>query len=452
MTGIKAYYQSLNSKVSLQPLIIFRIAFGLLMVASQIRFLLKGWVKELYLAPKFHFTYPGFSWITPLPEVWMYSLVVATILLALCVSLGLFYRISIILFFLSFTYLELIDKSFYLNHYYFVSLISFLLIFLPANGKFSLDTILFPHVRKTNVTKWLIEIIKWQICLTYIFAGIAKINYDWLILAQPLKIWLSARTDTPIVGSFFNEPWVAYLFSWTGMVYDLTIAFFLLKRKTRPYAFVFVIIFHLMTWTLFNIGMFPFIMIFSALIFFDEKDWKKIFFKQTNVEAINERKPIFLFKTKSLQYIMTGYFIIQIILPLRHHLYKGNLRWTEEGYRFAWHVMVVEKTGYCEFIVKDKDSQKNWTVHPSQYLTKVQEKQMSFQPDMIWQFAKYLESDFKEKGIADMSINVKNFVSLNGRKSQPLVDPNIDLTEIESEFQLSEIIVKEEELESVELN
>ena len=33
---------------------------------------------------------------------------------------------------------------------------------------------------------------------------------------------------------------------------------------------------------------------------------------------------------------------IQFLLPLRHLLYPGNVNWTEEGFRFAWRVMLVE--------------------------------------------------------------------------------------------------------------
>ena len=83
--------------------------------------------------------------------------------------------------------------------------------------------------------------------VVYVFAGLAKLNADWLMDAQPMRIWLPAKTHLPVVGKYMYETWVAYLFSWFGAVYDLFIVFFLLNKKTRPVAYCFVVIFHVAT-------------------------------------------------------------------------------------------------------------------------------------------------------------------------------------------------------------
>ena len=124
--------------VEAAPLQVFRILFGLLMLWSIIRFWAYGWIDKFYIQPKFHFTYHGFEWVKPL-GVWTYMLFVICGIAAILVTLGFKYRIAILTFFLSFTYIELMDKTTYLNHYYFVSIVSFLMIFLPANTHFSLD-------------------------------------------------------------------------------------------------------------------------------------------------------------------------------------------------------------------------------------------------------------------------------------------------------------------------
>ncbi len=49
----------------------------------------------------------------------------------------------------------------------------------------------------------------------------------------------------------FNHVFVAYAFSWLGCLYDLSIPFLLLYRKTRPFAYAAVIIFHILTAILF---------------------------------------------------------------------------------------------------------------------------------------------------------------------------------------------------------
>ena len=120
------------------PLAIFRVCFGFMMFFGILRFWVKGWIETLYIEPIFHFTYYGFSWIKDW-GVYTYILFIVCGLSALFVMVGLFYRTAIILFFLSFTYIELIDKTTYLNHYYLISILSFLLCFIPANATFSLD-------------------------------------------------------------------------------------------------------------------------------------------------------------------------------------------------------------------------------------------------------------------------------------------------------------------------
>ena len=130
----------INSKTEAYPLIVFRIMFGLIMGFSMIRFYSKGWIKTLYLDPKFHFSYFGFEWVAPLGDA-TYLLFFLCLILSIMIALGYYYRQAIILFFITFTYIELMDKTTYLNHYYFISVLSFLMIFLPCNVLFSVDSL-----------------------------------------------------------------------------------------------------------------------------------------------------------------------------------------------------------------------------------------------------------------------------------------------------------------------
>ena len=384
-----------------------------------------GWIDDAYIKPYFHFTYQFFDWIQPFDRTTMYAIVAICGLSALCIGLGFLYRIATVIFFLSFTYLELIEKSWYLNHYYFVSLVAFLLILVPANRNYSIDSKLFPKIKSNFVYYWTILIIKLQLCCVYLFGGIAKIKSDWLFNAQPLKIWLKARTDIPILGQLFEYDITPYLFSWNGMLYDLTIPFLLFIRKTRPIAYVLVVVFHILTYILFNIGMFPWLMIFGSLIFISADFWKKLFKIETIINNIEKRKNTTL---------ITSFFIIyvslQILIPLRHHLLTNNLLWTENGLRFSWHVMIMEKNGFTQFTVIDNETGRRWTEYPSKHLSVIQEKQMSFQPDMIWQFAHYLKKEYKKKGVTDCSVYVNSKVSLNGRVSQTYINPKTDLASI----------------------
>jgi hypothetical protein len=405
---------------SIIPLALFRMAFGGLMFISTLRFILQGWISDFYVLPKVHFTYLGFGWVKPLPEAGMYTVFVLMLVTSLFVAFGLCYRLSILFFFLLFTYVELLDKTYYLNHYYFVSLLSFLLIFLPAHKAWSLDTVWNLTKGSSTIPAWMLHSVRLQLSLVYILAGIAKLNPDWLFAAQPLRIWLRANTELPMIGSLFDYVWVAYAMSWAGMVYDLGISFFLWWKKTRYIAYLAVILFHILTALLFPIGMFPWIMMVCTLIFFEADRWQWL--QQFSLP----RNPKVL-QTSTLNLIViTTLFIFQLFMAFRHYLYPGNVLWTEEGYRFSWRVMLVEKTGRSFFTVTDTPSAKTWIVFPSDYLTPQQEKQMSFQPDMILQFAHYLRDEFAKQGHT-VSVFTESFVSMNGGSSQPLVESEVDL-------------------------
>ena len=155
-------------------------------------------------------------------------------LASLGVALGYRYRLSITAFFLLFTYVELIDQTTYLNHYYLVSLISFTMIFLPLGRATSLDSSDTPVAGTCpTVPRAALWMLRAQIGLVYVFAGVAKLNPDWLFHAEPLRIWLYNSTDTPLMGPLLREAWVPYVMSWAGACFDLTIVGWLLWRRTR---------------------------------------------------------------------------------------------------------------------------------------------------------------------------------------------------------------------------
>ncbi len=419
-----------------------------MMLFSTIRFISKGWVYEFYVKPAFHFKYYGFSWLDVLPEQTMYTVFFFMLLSCFGILFGCFYRISAIVFFLTFTYVELLDQSNYLNHYYFVSLMAFIMIFLPAHKSFSLD-VKYSWVKELrDVPNFYILLPKFQLALVYIFAGIAKLNYDWLIQAQPLKIWLPANSHLPIIGPLLNYEIVAYLFSWFGAFYDLFIVFFLINSRTRPYAYFFVIVFHVLTRVLFPIGVFPYIMIMSTLIFFSENFHVRIintiksFFKYNYSQQV-EITPVSYVNIRLYAFFLL-FFMLQIILPFRYLAYPGKLFWTEQGYRFSWRVMLMEKAGTAFFYVEDSKTNKRIEVDNKEFLTKNQEKMMATQADMILQYAHYLGEHYKSKGFNHPKVFVESYVNLNGRGSQLYIDSTIDLMKVEDSFQNKEWILNYE--------
>jgi len=420
----------IHKDVSIAPLVTFRILFGMIMLISIVRFALKGWIHDFYIQPEYHFTFFGFDWIQPLPGPWMYFLFFLMGLTALFITIGLFYRIATVSFFMLFTYVELIDKTYYLNHYYFISIISFLLIWVPANAYFSVDSRLNPAISTKRVPAWTINIFKLQLGIVYFYAGLAKINPDWLLEAMPLKIWLPAKAYFPIIGEMFKDLWVAYAFSWLGMLYDLSIPFLLLKRKTRVPAYQAVVFFHIMTWLLFPIGMFPLIMIGLTLIFFSEKNHEKVLDhiqKWLGLNVVSEVAEV----RKNANYHWVTYFLIihfavQILLPFRHALYPGELFWTEQGYRFSWRVMLMEKAGSCDFYIRPENTNELVQVNNLDHLTELQERMMATQPDMILQFAHYLKERYQAN-----EVYTESLVTLQGNRSKPFIDPEINLAQVD---------------------
>ncbi len=429
MEIIQSYFSKKQESTSLA---FFRLAFGLLMTISIIRFCLKGWIQLLYIEPSFHFSFFGFEWVKPLEE-YTYVLFAVCAVSAFFVAIGYKYYISIITFFLSFTYIELMDKTTYLNHYYFVSILSFLMIFLPANASYSLDSYL-KNQSYRYTPKWCVDSIKLLLFIVYFYAGLAKINSDWLLEAQPLKIWLTTGSyDLPLIGNnIMQKEWFHYFMSWGGMFYDLLIPFILLYSRTRIYGFLLVVFFHIFTVILFPIGMFPYIMIVSSLIFFSSKTHKKLldFVLKPVINRLNNLKEVNAvhIKRKKLAIsIVFVFFIIQFIFPFRYAFYPGELFWNEQGYRFSWRVMLMEKRGYTTFKIVDKEKGKSFYVMNDEFLTEFQERQMSFQPDFILEYAHHLGDHYKELGYNNIEVYADSYVALNGRMSKRFVDPKVDL-------------------------
>ncbi|CAZ97005.1 HTTM domain-containing protein [Zobellia galactanivorans] len=432
----------ITAPIEAAPLAVFRILFGVMMLLSIVRFWSYGWIEKLYIQPKLFFSYYGFEWVKPL-GAYTYLIFIICGLSAIFVALGYRYRMAIIMFFLSFTYIELMDKTTYLNHYYFISLVGFLMIFLPANAYFSLDAKLNPKKAFQKIPAWTVNGIKLMLGIVYFYAGLAKLNSDWLFKAMPLKIWLPSKFDTPLLGQFLHEEWVQYAFSWFGASYDLAIPFLLLYKKTRPFAFLMVVVFHVTTRVLFPIGMFPYVMIVSTLIFFDSSFHHKLLSYVSGLFRIHKNRfdngQVLVFasnvKTNSKLVLMAVFFVVQLLMPWRYLAYPGELFWTEEGYRFSWRVMLMEKSGYAQFKVVSKDSGRWFYVDNSDFLTPFQEKQMSFQPDFILEYARYLKRHFEKDGHKNVQIFVDCRVALNGRLSTTYIDPKVDLAQERESFE-----------------
>jgi vitamin K-dependent gamma-carboxylase len=416
----------------------FRFLFGALLLFSVLRFWAYGWIEQLYIEPAFHFTYLGWDWVTPWPSWGMYAHFALMALAALGLCVGAFSRCSALVFCLSFSYAELIEKASYLNHYYFVSLVTLLLVFIPSGAALSIDS--WRRKRRgqapEQVRRWSYVLLQAQLGLLYFFAGFAKLNPDWLLRAEPLGTWLSLHAELPLIGPSLAAPWLGYAASYAGVLYDLSITGWLLWRRSRPYAYAVVVLFHLAVWLLFPIGVFSWVMIVSASVFF-EPDWPRRWsarLRQTPTLASPDgtaREPARARVPAALTLCLVGaYLLVQAAVPLRFLLYPGNVNWHEQGFRFSWRVMLVEKAGQVELTVLTGEDDRRYVVYPREALTGLQYKMMSTQPDMIHEYARHLAQRFEAEGHTHVRVYADAWASLNGRPRQRLIDPDFDLASV----------------------
>lgn len=505
------WYARTLRPVDAASLAAFRVFYGLILCISMLRFEAYGWVERLFVAPRFHFKYWGFAWVQPLPGPYMHALFWTLAALALGLALGLCFRLTATAFALGLSYVQLIDVSTYLNHYYLAALLAWLLAVSPAARIASVDAwwqrrrTLRPSLSAQHVAAGWVYLFRFQLGLVYFFAGLAKAQPDWLLHAQPLRIWLGGRTDLPLIGPLLTIDALPLLMSWAGFLFDATICLWLCWAKTRRAAYAVLVVFHVATGLLLPIGMFPVIMIAATAVFFSPSWPRRVYGSAAGkartrartrgwrlprsasehaqgalctsdaatgnvvrtrrvrtgawarVRALSERDrqagtcltwghlgaP--RFGSLSLRPGVTrdraatrhqlgiglgvAYCLLQLLLPLRSLAYGGNVLWHEQGMRLSWRVMLRAKGGTTTFLVHS-GSGRDVQVNPREYLTEMQTSEMASQPDLIVQLAHHIRSDLRARGFGPVEVRADARASLNGRRSQPLLDPRVDLAAV----------------------
>ncbi len=471
----------------------FRVAFGAIMAWEMWRFLdpAHGWVDAYYTGKDFYFAYWPFTFVKPFPEPWIHLAFVATMVVAAMFAAGLFYRFAAPAMFLGLTYIFLLEKARYLNHFYLIVLIAFLMIWLPAHRCFSLDARRRPALRSDTVPAWTIYLLMFQVGVPYFFGGVAKLNADWLA-GEPLRAWLAARTDFPLLGRLFEVEPVVWAMTFGALALDLFVVFFLLHRKTRVFAYAAALAFHLMNSRLFGIGVFPWTMIAATAIFFDPAWPRRVW---ADLQERNHRPTAriaglyggsaigfwlggFLPETFSLWRAgiaalgggLVGYHLAEQFLqprgseaPARRT--KGRRAATAPvpfpvaapvAVLLAMWVAVQVLVPLRHFVVpgdvhwteeghnyawhmklRDKDADAEFTavvdgieveIDDEELLTERQERKMESRPHMMVQYAHYIEDLFEVQGYQEVEVYADAWASLNGREYQQFIDPTFDLT------------------------
>ncbi len=439
----------LFKKNDIASLIFFRIVFGVLATIESISlFSYLHLYKKAFDPEKFHFKYFGFEWVEPMPEPFMSIFFVVLTLLGLCIIVGWRYRLTTLLYAFGFSYTYFLDASFYLNHGYLFMVLCFAMFFYPVHRAYSFDVLQKRVTPIQSVPYWPLFLLKFLMGVVYIYGGIAKLNPDWLN-AIPLKFWLANKSDLFLIGPIVAKEWVAYAMSYGGVVLDLFVVLFLLNKKTRPWAFGFVLFFHFINLLIFEIGIFPWMSTALTMLYFSpdfpRRAWSWLSAKSLRMQGIGdwwqnlwvkdfnrvEELNYSAFQQKTVSLVLIIFCSIQLLLPLRHHLYKGKVLWTEQGHRYSWRMMLRSKYGQGDFKILDPHSKKRITVRAKQYLSKRQAHKMCSHPYMILQFAHYLRDKYEEDGFVDPEVYAHLKIKVNGRPYAHYVDRERDLGKVE---------------------
>jgi hypothetical protein len=420
----------LGAPVDIASLAVFRIGLGAILAWEVVRYFDRGWIARYWIRPEFHFTYYGFHWVRPWPGIGMYVHFAALGVLALGIALGWHYRICAALFAVGFIYVFLLEQATYQNHMYMLCLLGILLPFLPLHRAWSLDAARNPRLRSQIVASWVLWVLRAQIGIVYVFGGIAKLSGDWL-RGEPMRMWLAKRTSFPVIGPLFAHEPTVWFFTYGGLLLDLLIVPALLWRPTRPFAFVAAMSFHLLNAQLFQIGIFPWFMLAATGLFFDP-GWPrwlcggKSIAPELRAGRVTEAAwtPRHVFAAS----LLGLFFGVQILLPFRHHLYPGDVNWTEEGHLFSWHMKLRDKRVVeAEFVLRNGSGDTLRVVEARKILPRWMRNRVMSRPDLVHQLAIALAEHERRRGHRDVRVHALVRGSLNGRAPQLLVDPDVDL-------------------------
>jgi vitamin K-dependent gamma-carboxylase len=408
-------------------LAVFRIAFGLAMAWDAARFLANDWVYSHYIKPAFDFKYWGFEWVTSLSESGMIEVYLGMIIAGLFIAMGFFYRAAIVFYFIAHTYTFLLSATHYLNHHYLISVVAFMLMWMPAHRYFSIDALRRPELRALATPRWCRFTLQAQVAIVYFFGAIAKINYDWLN-GVPIGQWMqNSAGRNPWAADVIGAPEMVPFIMWGGLMFDLLIVPALLWRRTRVLAIFASILFHCSNAVLFNIGVFPYMMLGATTLFL-AADWPR---KIPGLRTRMNEWEVPMMPAPSLigavWVPVLAWLTLQVAMPLRHHLYPGDVAWTEEGHYYSWRMKLRSKQGYTTFRVRDPETGNEWIIDPDDALNKRQLRQMAGRPELILQYAHHI-ADFESQRIGRrVEVRADAFAALNYREPMRIVDPTVDL-------------------------
>jgi hypothetical protein len=409
MKKIQSIKNYLFTPISSHFLGIFRILFGVIMFFEfrDFYFYLSGPIQDA----QFHFTYNNFHWLELIDLdsiAFLYILLFISLVLFI---LGLFYRIVTLFMFIGHSYGFLVDIGHYNNHYYFYSLILFWFLITDANKTYSIDKLIGRVDKGNTVPRWQILGFQLQVFIVYFFGGIAKLNTDWLN-GYPMRLWLynNSFKFTGWFSTFLQQESTAFIYSYLGLIFDLTAGFLLFFRRTKFLVLIPIIFFHISNHFFWTIGTFPWSMLAVSILFFYPTDFSQ---KEIKIQIKTTYSKL---KKSTITIFFVIWFSFQFLFPLRHIIYKGNPSWTGDGHFFAWRMMLVDISSSIKIRITATNTSEEIDLNIENFLTKQQISKLVRSPKDIVRFCNFLKEDVEAKTeMITPNISLEIWKSINER-------------------------------------
>ena len=416
---------------------VLRIVMGALVLFESVNYGVFHCLDCAYVDTQFLFKYWLFDWVSLPPfggvELIMFVMGVS----AFGVMLGWYYRASVIVTTICFAWYFLLDAAVYLNHYYLTLLFLGILCCIPANRVWAMDAKrlnLSPFIGNWSRI-WLLA----QLEIVLIYAGVVKLNSDWLQL-EPLRLWMTSLSANsgPVLQWLTQDAGIA-LAAYGVIALHIIGAPLLMFARTRLPVFCLYLVFHTINASVFNIGIFPFMTAAATTLFF-APDWPVTLWSRIRKRTATALPDVTEFNISGFAkvgiIVLVGtWLFFQVLLPTRPLWYPGPVAWNEAGHYLSWRMKLRDKRGRVKYIVNNKKTGALERKDPFDYLTVRQSLKMACNPDLIWQFAQKLEElEIEASGNQsvtkdDISITASASCSLNTRKKQFLIK-SVDLTSI----------------------
>ncbi|MBV1924628.1 MAG: HTTM domain-containing protein, partial [Flavobacteriaceae bacterium] len=363
-------------------LTLFRIVFGLLITLEAFGAIATGWVKRVLVDPEFTFNFIGFDFLQNIQGPGMYVYFALMGIFGIGVMLGYKYRMSMFAYAFLWTGAYFMQKTSYNNHYYLMVLLCWLMVFLPANKRYSFDVKFKPSFKKISMPQWCKWMVILQVLIVFTYGSVAKWYPDWINGTAP-SMFMKSKSNYWLIGGLLQESWTHYVIAYFGIIFDLLIIPMLLWKPTRLLGFYMSLFFHLFNSIVFQVGIFPYMSIAFALFFFTSETIQKRFRLK---EEIYKGQEVIIPKYKNILIVCSAFFFMfQIGLPLRHWAINDDVLWTEEGHRMSWRMMLRSKSGTLTIYIVNKETGGKVVYDYRNQLSKKQSRSLSKKPDLIWQ-------------------------------------------------------------------